>query len=610
MASAKPSNSWFSRVFRKNAKAQETTEKENHLIIAAIDFGTTFSGYAFSATQSLEEPIYCSLFEAEGYQTEKAPTSVLLNADKEICSFGYEAEKEYEEKMESNEGDGYYFFVRFKMNLYKTEKLSRETKLKDIRGKEMKAIEVFAKVIKYLAEDLNRRLKEQITCTSTDDVLWVISVPAIWSDAAKQFMREAANMAGIEDKDLKLALEPESASLYCNLQSSCKIVKADNTATLESFPVGHRYIVADLGGGTADMAVHEILENNCLKEIARSDGDACGGAMVNLAFFEFLTKLLGGQVVNHILQTQTNVFIEIDRCFEIKKRAFKGDMKPVQMQFPIAEIKEAFEACETTFEDAKRKIKNDYDNKVEILRNGRLVFSAEIMEGFFKKAVTGILDFLKEMRSNDELGMINTFLMVGGFSGSKYVQHRIQTEIPGVRLVIPSDPGLAVLKGAVLFGKRPITITERIARFSYGFSKTRRFEEGDPEELKTIKNGKLYCTGVFDKMITKGQPLRKGVACADRIAHTLDFDNMFTLVLSSMLPITMDVYKSAKADTKYTKAGYGCEKLGKMLIFPRGGVWSSISPFIRGFMVIESEINAFAVDIDTERVFVSEIDYL
>ncbi|WAR12105.1 HS12A-like protein, partial [Mya arenaria] len=337
MASAKPSNSWFSRVFRKNAKAQETTEKENHLIIAAIDFGTTFSGYAFSATQSLEEPIYCSLFEAEGYQTEKAPTSVLLNADKEICSFGYEAEKEYEEKMESNEGDGYYFFVRFKMNLYKTEKLSRETKLKDIRGKEMKAIEVFAK-------------------------------------------------AGIEDKDLKLALEPESASLYCNLQSSCKIVKADNTATLESFPVGHRYIVADLGGGTADMAVHEILENNCLKEIARSDGDACGGAMVNLAFFEFLTKLLGGQVVNHILQTQTNVFIEIDRCFEIKKRAFKGDMKPVQMQFPIAEIKEAFEACETTFEDAKRKIKNDYDNKVEILRNGRLVFSAEIMEGFFKKA--------------------------------------------------------------------------------------------------------------------------------------------------------------------------------------------------------------------------------
>jgi hypothetical protein len=27
---------------------------------------------------------------------------------------------------------------------------------------------------------------------SPDDVKWIITVPAIWSDAAKQFMREAA----------------------------------------------------------------------------------------------------------------------------------------------------------------------------------------------------------------------------------------------------------------------------------------------------------------------------------------------------------------------------------------------------------------------------------
>jgi molecular chaperone DnaK (HSP70) len=29
-------------------------------------------------------------------------------------------------------------------------------------------------------------------CVTEDDISWVLTVPAIWSDAAKQFMKEAA----------------------------------------------------------------------------------------------------------------------------------------------------------------------------------------------------------------------------------------------------------------------------------------------------------------------------------------------------------------------------------------------------------------------------------
>ena len=47
----------------------------------------------------------------------------------------------------------------------------------------------------------------------------MITVPAIWRQEAKQFMREAAYQAGIASREspgqLVIALEPEVASVYC-----------------------------------------------------------------------------------------------------------------------------------------------------------------------------------------------------------------------------------------------------------------------------------------------------------------------------------------------------------------------------------------------------------
>ena len=50
------------------------------------------------------------------------------------------------------------------------------------------------------------------------EVRWVITVPAIWRQQAKQFMREAAYQAGIgcteSPEQVLIALEPEAASVY------------------------------------------------------------------------------------------------------------------------------------------------------------------------------------------------------------------------------------------------------------------------------------------------------------------------------------------------------------------------------------------------------------
>ena len=51
-------------------------------------------------------------------------------------------------------------------------------------------MDIFAYSIKYLGEHLLSKVREQVA--GVEDKDWVLTVPAIWSDKAKQFMREAA----------------------------------------------------------------------------------------------------------------------------------------------------------------------------------------------------------------------------------------------------------------------------------------------------------------------------------------------------------------------------------------------------------------------------------
>jgi len=47
---------------------------------------------------------------------------------------------------------------------------------------------------RYLKDDLVTEVQKQLTDGNIfNDIRWVLTVPAIWKDNAKQFMREAAN---------------------------------------------------------------------------------------------------------------------------------------------------------------------------------------------------------------------------------------------------------------------------------------------------------------------------------------------------------------------------------------------------------------------------------
>jgi hypothetical protein len=72
----------------------------DYLMVAAIDFGTTYSGYAFSTISNFKlDPLKIhanQAWNAGGRQllSLKTPTCLLLDGQKQIVSFGYEAEND------------------------------------------------------------------------------------------------------------------------------------------------------------------------------------------------------------------------------------------------------------------------------------------------------------------------------------------------------------------------------------------------------------------------------------------------------------------------------------------------------------------------------------
>ena len=66
--------------------------------------------------------------------------------------------------------------------------------IEDIAGKPVTAMRVFGTSIRVLMNNLFLTINERGIDITPDDIRWVLTVPAVWSDAAKQFMRKSANL--------------------------------------------------------------------------------------------------------------------------------------------------------------------------------------------------------------------------------------------------------------------------------------------------------------------------------------------------------------------------------------------------------------------------------
>lgn len=71
--------------------------------------------------------------------------------------------------------------------------------VEDHLGKPLDALEVFSKSLNYMREMVMDMLKKDDThvANNEDNIEWIITVPAIWEEVAKQFVRKAAKKVNI-----------------------------------------------------------------------------------------------------------------------------------------------------------------------------------------------------------------------------------------------------------------------------------------------------------------------------------------------------------------------------------------------------------------------------
>ena len=66
--------------------------------------------------------------------------------------------------------------------------------IEDVAGRPVPAMKVFGTSIRALMNHLFLEFTERGMEVEPNDIRWVLTVPAIWSDGAKQFMRKSANL--------------------------------------------------------------------------------------------------------------------------------------------------------------------------------------------------------------------------------------------------------------------------------------------------------------------------------------------------------------------------------------------------------------------------------
>ncbi|KAK3600049.1 hypothetical protein CHS0354_012741 [Potamilus streckersoni] len=524
------------------------------LLVAAIDFGTTYSGWAFSFKHEYDsDPTKISgkYYYGGPLASMKAPTTVLIQPDgTTFDSFGYEAEDKYIELASKGEHANWFYFRRFKMMLHEKIGLTRVIKLEDETQKQLSAKTVFSLAIRYLKDEMLKTSRDRLTREQLreDEISWVLTVPAIWNDPAKQFMREAAVEAGIKNENLHIALEPETASIFCRLLPVEQMVEGSD---IKCFQAGSKYMVLDAGGGTVDITVHEVMSEGKLKELHKASGGAWGGTQVDEAYKQFIISLVGNPVFQRFCKESKEDQVDIFRDFEIKKRGIAPDKDAdVTIRLPTT-LKDIFE--DETGEDLRKVIKQARYASVVTLVGDKLRVKASVMKSFFSNAIHSITSHMKELLNDNRVRGISSILMVGGFSESKMLYHAIKSSFPNIRVIVPRDAGLVVLQGAVVFGHSPSSIAQRVCKYTYGLHTYLPFDEKIHDiQKRKVFDGVPYCDEVFHKHVEMGQSVS-----LNQITKPISY----TPMEESDNSIGINIYASSKKSPMYVTEN-GCVKLG------------------------------------------------
>jgi hypothetical protein len=417
--------------------------------VISLDFGTTYSGFAFS-TRLVDEPEIIVHYDWPGAENEKpyCKTLTALYYRGEVgrdSSWGHPARLEYMDPRASQHGGRGHYFTKFKLLLNK-EYLDDCGTLAKSTPSPHSANNIITDYLKHIGELALKVVGEYIAhhvvfskldlMFSKDSVQWCVTVPSIWDENGKQHLKACMVNAGLISAEagnmeaLKVVLEPEAASFHCHQ----KLRENREDVPLQA---KDKILVADVGGGTVDIVVQELIASSHeykVKELTESSGGLCGGTSVDDSFMHFVSKKVGclDEFLNKNDPSYKALLLknwEQIKCGFGHETMSSTDIMDIVLPSKLASKWEAYE----------KELKNTLDDPSVV------ELTEQDLKSIFDPAVNKILDLIAAQLT--QVRDIKAMFIVGGFASSPYLIRRIRARFSHEvsHIVIPPNPGSAII---------------------------------------------------------------------------------------------------------------------------------------------------------------------
>ncbi len=259
-----------------------------------------------------------------------------------------------------------------------------------------------------------------------------------------------------------------------------------------------------------DLTVHELEERGKLRELYKATGGAWGSMGIDYQFEMLLIDIFGEEFIIDFIQSKPITWLEMIMLFEAKKKSFSPHKQlAVNIPLSFAFIEYHRQRTGKTVEAA---ILEYDDEAVQWSSQGTLRLQPSAMMMLFEPIVSEIVHHIQELLLIPELSRIEYLFLVGGFAESAVLQEAIRNAFRNhLRVVIPQDVSLTIVKGAVMFGLDPTLVHVRRSLLTYGVGCLHKFIPGKhPPEKRVIKGGVEWCTDVLDTFVFVDQAVSQG----------------------------------------------------------------------------------------------------
>lgn len=297
-------------------------------------------------------------------------------------------------------------------------------------------------------------------------------------------------------------------------------------------------------GGTLDITVHEVnaMDGHILEKHCPSGG-LFGGIHVDSEFEKLMAKAFGEDFITKFKDQFPSDWQTIMNRFETHKRAEEDvDNEEISIPLPSNFMKSCYHEIGDDDDAINTRILRDFSEKVSV-SSDYLNITMETLGDLHRPIVNKIAEHIRSLLSKPSLQDVKTMFFVGGFSEAQFLRKEISRSFSDKRILIPQDPELAIIRGAVEFAQDPTLLRARVIGKTYGLDTCREFDpRKDPIEKRVvISPDQVYCCDVFKTLVTKGER----IDIEDTRSH------LFSPLIPTQTGFFLHFYSTDQEDAQY-----------------------------------------------------------